>query len=130
MDDRSQLPYREESTRELAAQVLDQARWLVRAELRNTSHEVRRELKHVLTGGVLVGSGVCVGLGALTAFSVTFVRWLRGRPPGGAPLTGVALSGGAAALACAGLHAFPRHPFATPINHVRRDLALLRSRIS
>ncbi len=130
MDDRIQPPYRDESTLELAAQVLDQARRLVRTELRNTTYELRRELKHVLTGGVLLVSGAWVGLGALAAFSVTFVRRLQGRPPGGALLTGVALSGGAAALAFAGLRAIPRHPFAAPIQQVRQDLATLRSRLS
>ena len=130
MDDRIQSPPREESTLELAVQVLDQARWLVRTEFRSTTREVRRELKHVLTGGVLVISGLWVGLGALAAFSVGFVRRLRGRPPDRAVLTGVALSGGAAALTFAGLRAFPRHPFAAPIDHVRRDLASLRSRLS
>ena len=130
MDDRIQAPYRDESTLELAAQVLEQARKLMRTELRNTTYELRRELKHMLTGGSLLVSGAWMELGALTAFSVAFVRRLRGRPPGGALLTGLGLSGAGAALTFAGLRAFPRKPFAAPLEQVRRDLATLRSRLA
>jgi hypothetical protein len=124
-----QMVGRDEPTRRLVREALDQTRELVHLEVALARNEVATELAQAKTGAIALGAAAATAISSLTMFIVAIalsfsVMWLAAL---GLAIVLLLL---AVALGFAGHKMFPTRPLAQTKERIETDLSQLKGRLA